>query len=161
MVRWSQLGLDNVLVLLDKQESCGKYMKATPDAGVSNPNSFLRRRRIVASRRPGPAEVLSTSDKSLAAQREVFLAHDAFSVCRWARASLSVRISATSSTGSNWHDRMPAGCAWYFNQPHRDLGLDPVWQHVSSRWAVMVRLLRQGVNILSLGADSLRRLQTR
>ena len=43
------------------------------------------------------------------------------------------------------------GCAWYSVRPHQGLKLDPVWQHVHSRWGLMVRMLRQGVNVLSLG----------
>ncbi len=34
MARKPQLGLDNVLVLLEQQASCDKYMKAVPDAGM-------------------------------------------------------------------------------------------------------------------------------
>lgn len=54
---------------------------------------------------------------------------------------------------------MRAGCAWYGSLPHEGLGLDRVWQHVTSRWAALVRMLRQGVNVLSIGAGSLRRPQ--
>lgn len=73
MARKPQLGLDNVLVLLDQQESCDKYMKAVPDAGMSSSaRSFRIHLAIAACQR---SEVPCLVHTFLAAPGKVCLMH--------------------------------------------------------------------------------------